>query len=208
MARTTPSKPASNGPGRGSPRTRTAARPGERASRDRVRSKQVPVSKDSPGIESPRPTSEKALGVTWRLILLAVVIAALAVTLTQSLRVYFSQAHEIAALREEIEATRAEIDQLNDELTRWDDPAYVEAQARERLGWVMPGETGYRVIGVDGEPIGGDSAVLDAEEPTGQWWELMWGSVVLADEPAEHIDLEPEGPMPTIGPSAQPAEDE
>ena len=35
------------------------------------------------------------------------------------------------------------------------DPDYVRTQARERLGWVVPGETGYRVVGADGKPLGG-----------------------------------------------------
>ena len=36
-----------------------------------------------------------------------------------------------------------------------------QAQARARFGWVMPGETGYRVIGADGKPLadGGSHAV-------------------------------------------------
>lgn len=130
--------------------------------------------------------ASRALGMTWRLLLLGVVLAVIAVTLAQSLRVYFAQAEQIAQLRAEIEATQAEIDELEDQLSRWEDPAYVEAQARERLGWVFPGEVGYRVIGADGEPIGGGSDVLgtgEEEAAPGVWWEKMWGSVAIADQP-------------------------
>ena len=96
--------------------------------------------------------------MTWRLLILGVVMAALAVTLAQSLRVYFAQAQETAMLREQIAQRQQEISTLEDQLARWKDPAFVKAEARSRLGWVMPGETGYRVIGADGKPIGGVAA--------------------------------------------------
>lgn len=143
--------------------------------------------------------SDRALAVTWRLLLLAVVLAALGVTLAQSLRVYFAQAQEIAAKRAEIHATRERIGELEDQLERWRDPAFIKAEARERLGWVLPGETGYRVIGADGKPIGGDSTVLaPTRHGGGLWWEGLWGSVKVADSPVEgQEDTVPSIPMPS-----------
>lgn len=152
-----------------------------------------------------RPIGGRALGVTWRLILLAVVVAAIAITLAQSLRVYFAQRQEIAQYRVEIQATNDQIAELEDQIARWEDPDFVRAEARSRLGWVMPGEVGYRVIGSDGELLGGDSAVLASEEPTGEWWERVWGSVVVADHP---VVEETEGAVPvpdeTVGPPPSP----
>ena len=124
--------------------------------------------------------------MTWRLLILGVVMAALAVTLAQSLRIYFAQAQETAMLREQIAQRQQEISTLEDQLARWKDPAFVKAEARSRLGWVVPGETGYRVIGADGKPIGGDSTALAPNKPSsGMWWQQMWGSVAVADAPAE-----------------------
>ncbi len=132
--------------------------------------------------------------MTWRLLLMAVVIVALGMTLTQSLRVYFAQAQEIAATRNEIDATKKRIGELQDQLARWQDPAFVKAEARERLGWVLPGETGYRVVGPDGKPIGGDSSALaPTHSGGGLWWEEMWGSVEVADKPAQTEDENPLG---------------
>lgn len=155
---------------------------------------------------APRLLGSRALGVTWRLLILAVVVAAIAITLAQSLRVYFAQRQEIAQFRVEIQASNEEIAGLEDQLARWEDPDFVRAEARSRLGWVMPGEVGYRVIGADGEALGGDSAVLAAEEaPTGLWWERVWGSVVVADQPVPEASAIPT-PIPdlTIEPSASP----
>ena len=181
-------KPAGSGPGRGSPRSRTDERPGERVSSGRPRTRPLDAEAVAQAAEE-RPrvsSSERALGMTWRMLILGVVMAALAVTLAQSLRVYFAQAKEMAQLQQQIDQTKREIATLDDQLARWKDPAFVKAEARTRLGWVVPGETGYRVIGADGKPIGGDSTVLAPSKPsTGMWWQQMWGSVGVADAPAE-----------------------
>ncbi|MCC2593587.1 septum formation initiator family protein [Tessaracoccus sp. OS52] len=212
MARVSRNKPTSTGPGSGSPRSRTAARPGERAASQRSRTRAVAPPEpedDAAAAAPPRAMASRALGLTWRLLVLGVVVAAIAVTLAQSLRVYFVQTDQIAELRAEIEGRQAQIDELEDQLSRWEDPAFVEAQARERLGWVFPGEVGYRVIGPDGEPIGGESDVLgvdETEEPPALWWEKMWGSVAVADQPLPEPTAEPEPSADvTIGVSPQPS---
>ncbi|MDO5735689.1 MAG: septum formation initiator family protein [Propionibacteriaceae bacterium] len=193
-------KQKSTGPGRGSPRTRTAARPGERTARDKVNARTVPVEIDDvPPPSGPPPSSTRggrALGITWRLLVLGVVMAAVAITLAQSLRVYFAQRQEIAQYRVQILQTRDDIAELEDQLERWNDADFVRAEARSRLGWVMPGEVGYRVIGSDGEALGGDSAALSAPEEaaTGDWWQRVWGSVVVADQLAPQP---PPGASPT-----------
>ncbi len=159
-----------------------------------------------------RVMGARVLGVTWRLLILAVVMALIAITLAQSLRVYFAQRQEIAEFRAEIQSSTDEIADLEDRLARWEDPDFVRAEARSRLGWVMPGEVGYRVIGVDGEAIGGDSDVLAADlAPTGLWWERVWGSVEAADQPVPEPSPEPsaipgpnEEPSPTPTPSETP----
>lgn len=132
-------------------------------------------------------------------------VAAIAVSLGQSLRVYFAQAEQIAELRVEIQQRHDEIADLEDQINRWQDPDYVRAMARERLGWVMPGETGYRVIGVDGEALG-ESDLLGTAEVSGMWWEKMWGSVAVADRPVEDEESS-ESPNPT-DPTSPPESDD
>ena len=129
-------KSVHSGPGRGSPRSRTAARPGERISSARSRTRPLEAEAVAQATEErPRPSSsERALGMTWRLLILGVVMAALVVTLAQSLRVYFAQARELAILQQQIAQSKQEIATLDDQLTRWRDPAFVKAEARTRLG--------------------------------------------------------------------------
>jgi Septum formation initiator len=119
---------------------------------------------------------------------LAVVLLVLTISYATSLRIYFSQAHEIAATKAEIAERQLRISDLQGELARWGDEAYVRTQARERLGWVVPGETGYAVIGPDGKPLGGGAEIKAEAVPQEQvqdtWWSRLWGSVQAADRPA------------------------
>ncbi len=119
---------------------------------------------------------------------LFVLVLVLAVSYFNSLRVYFDQERQIVQTRAEVAERTQAISDLETELQRWQDPAYVKAQARSRLGWVMPGEVGYRVIGPDGKPI--DTSVQIEQSgsvPPGEeaptWYESLWGSVETADDP-------------------------
>lgn len=104
-----------------------------------------------------------------------------------SLRTWIDTEQKNAENVVSMQQSQARINELNAELARWDDPDYVRAQARERLGWVMPGETGYRVIGPNGEPVGEhlQKPAWDPNSPPPRtWWERMWGSVEAVDQPA------------------------
>ena len=126
--------------------------------------------------------------LTARAIALVVVLLILTISYATSLRIYFSQAHEISATRAEIAERQQRISDLQDELARWGDEAYVRTQARQRLGWVVPGETGYVVVDADGRPLGGGAKITAEAAPEEQapdaWWSKLWGSVQAADRPA------------------------
>ena len=91
--------------------------------------------------------------LTGRAAVVLLVLGALVVSYAQSLRVWFDQHQQITGLQKEIADREQRVGELEDEIARWDDEAFVRAQARQRLGWVMPGEVGYRVIGADGKPV-------------------------------------------------------
>ncbi len=131
--------------------------------------------------------------------MLVLVVAVLAVSYASSLKAYLQQRAHIADLKQQIARTSAEIDDLEREKRRWNDDAFVRAQARERFGYVMPGETAYVVLDEDGEPIESRSQLHDpdevlASEPVA-WWEDAWSSVELAgnppkDQPPPATDLD------------------
>ncbi|MBK7819719.1 MAG: septum formation initiator family protein [Tessaracoccus sp.] len=162
--------------------------------------------------KTPAPRTQRAVTATWRLVVLLAVIAGIAMVLAHSLRVYFTQAEEISVVKAEIAAEQDKIADLNDKLERWNDPAYVRSVARSRLGWVLPGEVGYRVLDAEGNPLVGAAIQLDAAEPPQLWWEKMWGSVQVADSPAEEEASEdPKATEPPrtieLSPSPKPEKD-
>lgn len=124
--------------------------------------------------------------MTWRVALLLVVIAlAVAVTLP-SIRAYVNQQETLSELRAEAQAGREEVDDLTAEVARWEDPAYLVAQARERLTYVFPGETPYRVVDADmvaGPAEGSPAAEREPAALAGApWYDRLWGSVLEAGE--------------------------
>jgi hypothetical protein len=121
---------------------------------------------------------------------LVLVLAVLAISYASSLKAYLVQRAHIADLKAEIAETSADIDELEREKRRWRDDAFVRMQARERFGYVMPGETAYVVLDEQGEPVESRAELHDpgevlAEPPT-PWWEDAWESVELAGSPPRH----------------------
>ncbi|MBK8458990.1 MAG: septum formation initiator family protein [Micropruina sp.] len=132
------------------------------------------------------------LGLTPRALAVITVLVLLALSYANSLRIYLNQEDALATARVQIQERSERVAALEDELQRWNDPAFVKAQARDRLGWVLPGETGYRVIGPDGKPMGGGVVIVAEQQlPAGEhepmWWDRLWGSVQTADAPAKKL---------------------
>jgi cell division protein FtsB len=125
--------------------------------------------------------------LTGRAAILLLVVAVLAVSYASSLRAWLKQRSDINGLAAHVAEQRADIASLQQTRKRLHDPAYIESQARQRFGWIMPGETGYRVIGPDGDVLSGGAATLsdparpDAKPPP-EWWQDVYGSVVAAGE--------------------------
>ena len=101
------------------------------------------------------------------------------------LKVFVSQRHAISRLQEQTQQQQSRVDALKAEQQRWNDPAYIAAQARERLHFVKPGETAYIVLG---DPAPGPSGTAPAKAATttskAPWYTQLWRSVQLADHPA------------------------
>lgn len=115
------------------------------------------------------------------------VVLLLLASYTSTLHAWWEQRSENRATQAEIVMRKQAIADLEDQMERWDDPAFVKQQAKERFGWVSPGEVGYRVIGSDGVVQGSDVPTLDApaQAKPPQWYDKLWGSVETAGkEPA------------------------
>ncbi|GGR69893.1 cell division protein FtsB [Nocardioides luteus] len=143
--------------------------------------------------------------LTGRAMMMIVVAAVLVISYASSLRAYLQQRHDINALQTEIAQRKDHIKQLEEQTRRWEDPAYVQQQARERFGFVMPGETAYVALDENGERIQTEPELTDprkvgsAEKPKA-WWDDAWGSVLLAGDPPEQTG---DGPESEIRPPKQ-----
>jgi cell division protein FtsB len=129
-----------------------------------------------PAVAPPRRTS-----LTGRAAALALVFCLLAISLAYPLREYLSQRGEIGSLDTKVAAQKKRVAELERARKRWEDPSYVKAQARERLHFVMPGETQYVVLEPDEAPaltpVTGHPLRLQPERP---WFSDLWQSVEAA----------------------------
>ena len=122
--------------------------------------------------------------VTSRAVILAVVLALLVVTLAMPVRSWLAQRAEISGLQADVEAARQRVASLTIERQRWNDPAFVAAEARRRLHFVMPGEVGYTTLGVDGKPVIEAEATAKALAQM-SWYQRMWAAMQEADNAAD-----------------------
>lgn len=119
---------------------------------------------------------------TVRALVFSLVLLAAFVLVYPTLSSYLGQQAELRALRAQVAAAAARTDDLQAEKKRWDDPAYVSAQARERLGYVPKGLKPLRVVDpetvADTAPAADDgpSSLLDSSA-TQPWYATLWDSV-------------------------------
>jgi cell division protein FtsB len=132
---------------------------------------------------------------TNRAAILLIVFAVLVISYASSMRAYLQQREHINELRQQIASSRADIAKSEREKRRWNDPAYIEAQARARFGWVLPGETSYQVLDANGNPLTGDDELTDparigAVKPKA-WWTKAYSSLEAADHPEKKVKPTP-----------------
>lgn len=130
--------------------------------------------------------------------MLAVVLVVLVLSFAYPLRSWFDQRAQVSELHERTLAQERAVADLAAAIDRWDDPKFVESQARQRLRFVMPGDAPFVVV-EDSEPVTAQAAADPGV--AGDWWQRLWSTVELADHPPE--DLLPE---PAEGSADVPAE--
>ncbi len=117
----------------------------------------------------------------FALSMLLLIVAAL-VVLAPRLKTLVEQQQQIAQLEQSVADAQESVDQLGDQVARWSDPAYIEAQARDRLYYVYPGDISYLVLGDDGETtVADDLPVSDTIQTTRvDWTRALLSSIYQA----------------------------
>ncbi|MBF4563251.1 septum formation initiator family protein [Microbacterium sp. VKM Ac-2870] len=80
----------------------------------------------------------------FTVIMLGLVVLAV-FTLVPTVGTYLGQRQQISSLTHSVQVSQADVASLQQQKDRWNDPAYVTSQARERLYYVRPGEVVYLV---------------------------------------------------------------
>ncbi|MCV7031522.1 FtsB family cell division protein [Mycobacterium sherrisii] len=189
-------KPSAKPASKASPKPSSRSAKGHNASTARSTAEHIvePIKRQI--TESLEQRSEQRLGFTARrAAVLAGVVCVLTLTIAGPVRTYFAQRTEMAQLSASEAALRRQIADLEQKKIKLADPAYIAAQARERLGFVMPGDTPFQVqlpptAAVPAQP--GDETSKPAGN--GPWYSSLWHTI--ADTP----HLPPAGPAPPDAP--------
>jgi hypothetical protein len=134
------------------------------------------------------------------------VLVILALLIAPYVRPYLAQRSQLADGKQELVRLQREVDALQAERDRWNNPEYVKAQARSRLHMVLPGEVGY----VNLEPPSHAATATDPRSAAAAvpprsdqaWYGTLWQSVRTAGTPstpapAPSVPPTPAGAAPT-----------
>ena len=144
-------------------------------------------------VVSAEQQSEQRFGsAARRAAILAAVVCVLTLTIAGPVRTYFGQRTEMKQLKATEAQLRTQITDLEEQKVKLGDPVFIAAQARERLGFVMPGDIPYQVqlpagAAVPGGP-GGEPAAKHSDQP---WYTSLWHTI--ADAPH---GVSPSAPAP------------
>jgi cell division protein FtsB len=143
------------------------------ASAPRRRDREPRITRTNPRSVVAVTTGLLGLSSAKRVAILALVVCAVALSVAVPLRNYVSQRQELAAVTEQQQALAAQVDQMSGERARLSDPGEVAAQARSRLGYVLPGEVPY-IVQLPG--AGGTDQAPDAGHGL-PWYQALWRNV-------------------------------
>jgi cell division protein FtsB len=118
--------------------------------------------------------------LTARAAILAVAVASVALALALPFKVWMAQRGQITSLQAQTREQEHRVATLKQDQQRWQDPAYIEQQARLRLHYALPGEKTYVVLGKPKKHH--RQAATTSVDPTltGPWYSRLWQSVEAA----------------------------
>lgn len=109
-----------------------------------------------------------------RFLSIALLVGVLAALLVPNVYAWWRQERDLADITARVQAAEERNAQMSEQLELWNDPDYIASQARERLGYVKPGETQYTVVD-PGEDYQDDAQIAAAAEegPARPWVQVV-----------------------------------
>lgn len=150
--------------------------------------------------ESAEHQSEQRLGFSARrAAILAAVVCVLTLTIAGPVRTYFAQRTEMSQLAATEASLRAQIADLDEQKTKLADPVFIAAQARERLGFVMPGDIPFQVqLPPSAALPPGPGVPSPTAKSTDPWYTALWKTI--SDAPHSAPTAVPEPPPAELPP--------
>ena len=122
------------------------------------------------------------LELSTRLLSVVVLVGVLGALLVPNLYAWWKQEQELRDITAKVEQTKQQNAQMREQLDLWSDPEFIASQARERLGYVKPGEVQYAVVDPGEEYL--DKAQINAASPEGParpWIQVVGKLIQEAD---------------------------
>lgn len=119
--------------------------------------------------------------------ILSFVLVFVFISLALPMRDLVNQRNRINALHDRQTQAEAELTDLNKQITKWNDPAFVAVQARERLHFVMPGQVGYVVLEAEAAPVIYKGVVT--QKRSRAWYSAVWGGIERAGRTAAPVQV-------------------
>ncbi|RFA19845.1 FtsB family cell division protein [Subtercola boreus] len=167
----------------------------------------------APGSGNRRPRGGRPVGVTgaagavptnWLrsirfsgfTVLMLVVLLLFVVIVAPGARIFIEQRQQISDLQHNLAAAQTQNSALTAEVARWSDPAYVRAEARERLYYVMPGETSFLVLNDvnSADPSSTTPVSTDIQATQSDWIASLFASGMtagLSTQTPEQLGIQP-----------------
>jgi cell division protein FtsB len=117
------------------------------------------------------------LSTTRRAAMFAIVVCALALSVAVPLRTYLAQRDEVKVQQQRQAELRVQVEQLEARKAQLNDPAQLQAEARRRLRYVMPGETPYIVELPGDHDTGGNGQPAQQAPQQQSWYDTLWNAV-------------------------------
>jgi cell division protein FtsB len=185
-------RPKGTAPARRQPRA-TEAKPAPEAE---PKEKPKETIRESIVVSAEQQSEQRFGSAARRAAILAAVICVLTLTIAGPVRTYFAQRTEMKQLEATEAQLREQIAELEEQKVKLADPVFIAAQARERLGFVMPGDIPYQVQLPANAAVPGGTGSEPATTKSGDpWYTSLWHTIADA----------PHGVSPTIAPDAPPA---
>jgi hypothetical protein len=108
----------------------------------------------------------------------------LIVLLASPLQTYLNRRDTLNGQRREQVQLAEQVGLLQKQTAQWNDPSFIEREARARLQYVRPGDTLYTVLNADGTVQSSAKSVTDVTPATrrASWNSALWSSVKAADK--------------------------